>query len=601
MNKKLMIAGVLAASIALSALSAVGCSKKEELVEEVPDTFINQTLDFELTEDTGMPTPSVSSSRGEKIENLIVKYGASYENDEYLKEDVVLFRQWQYEKLYNDLVQKAKDNPRYLNTYRLQAEVYLIKSQYQAALAALDKVLYYNHDDVYALGLSAYVQNIQGNTAQRDARLKALKNVSPKCHDDLYGLMVKATAWLNAEHGTEKLNSTDPLPYDAIGILGVAPSSTGQLQGSGPSRVKAAYKAAYYCDEDVKLIPSGGAIDTDYSEAGVMGNYLIRNSKAIAESLELDPSKYTVYGDNVLLDEQARDTIGNAIGICNIMAENDLHNLLIIASEDQVARAEVIFNAYIDANNLDITLASHSSGGTTPTSGQTKYAYVGAASAYGLFTKDDYANHSKFVIETTNALTMPKGVVKLDKTTAKSGETVTYSVVAASGYAVDKVTVKTSSGEEVAVSNGTFTMPQESVMISATFKQVAGTVTLSFVNAANFGTSENGIVDIEEALKACENDIKMVTDGIDSVIDNIAADPLITAKNALGYGKMGGFGVAAGGRIGGFTLQFKEDYKISKIQVTAVKYSETEGHLQVNGIDPTSGTLQGEANVFDGC
>lgn len=606
MNKRRFLIGAIAASVAISIFCAAGCSgcsKKQEWVEEVPDTFINQTLDFELTPDVEMPTPDVSSHRGEEIEELVVKYGQSYENDEYLKDDVVLFRRWQWEALYNSLAQKAKDNPRYLNTYRLQAEAYLIKSEYQAALSALDKVLSYNHDDVYALGLSAYVQNIQGNTAQRDARLKALKKVSPKCHDDLYELMAKVTGWLAEEHGTDKLDSNEQRNYDAIGILGVSPTADGKLQGSGAARVKSAFKAAYLSrdskNNSPKIIPSGGAIDTEYSEAKVMGDYIVRNSASIAESLEIDPAEFCVYGDDIILDEQARDTIGNIIGICSIMAENDLHNLLIIASEDQVMRAECIAKAYIDAHDLDITLASHAAGGTSPSANQSKYSYICAASAYGLFTKNDYAEHSKYVVDTTNELTKFEGKVVVDKATADKGETITYSAVPAAGYEVDKVEVKTASGTAVTANNGTFTMPDESVMISATFKRIAGTVTLDFFNSENFGTNKNGITSVPDALKACENDIKAVNSGLVSVTDTIADDPLISANNALGYGKMGGFGLAAGGRIGGFKLNFKDDYKISKIQVTAVRFAENEGHLQVNGIDPTKGELQGEANVFD--
>lgn len=606
MNKRRFLIGAIAASVAISIFCAAGCSgcsKKQEWVEEVPDTFINETLDFELTPDVEMPTPDVSSHRGEEIEELVVKYGQSYENDEYLKDDVVLFRRWQWEALYNSLAQKAKDNPRYLNTYRLQAEAYLIKSEYQAALSALDKVLSYNHDDVYALGLSAYVQNIQGNTAQRDARLKALKKVSPKCHDDLYELMAKVTGWLAEEHGTDKLDSNEQRNYDAIGILGVSPTADGKLQGSGAARVKSAFKAAYLSrdskNNSPKIIPSGGAIDTEYSEAKVMGDYIVRNSASIAESLEIDPAEFCVYGDDIILDEQARDTIGNIIGICSIMAENDLHNLLIIASEDQVMRAECIAKAYIDAHDLDITLASHAAGGTSPSANQSKYSYICAASAYGLFTKNDYAEHSKYVVDTTNELTKFEGKVVVDKATADKGETITYSAVPAAGYEVDKVEVKTASGTAVTANNGTFTMPDESVMISATFKRIAGTVTLDFFNSENFGTNKNGITSVPDALKACENDIKAVNSGLVSVTDTIADDPLISANNALGYGKMGGFGLAAGGRIGGFKLNFKDDYKISKIQVTAVRFAENEGHLQVNGNDPTKGELQGEANVFD--
>lgn len=591
-----LIVGVFISSVGL--FGCQGCQPAPELVEEVPETFINETLNFELTDPVPTPTPDVDSYRGSEIENLVVQYAQSYENDDYLKEDVVLFRQWQWSELYADLERKAEENPRYLNTYRLQAEVYLIKSEYQAALAALDNVLRYNHDDTYALGLSAYVQHILGNTTQRDARLEALNNVSPRCHDDLRELMIKVVNWIDEEHGNG-LENTDNLQYDAIGILGISPNSDGTIQSSGALRVKDAVKAAYY-SPDPKIIISGGAIDTQYSEASVMGNYIVRNSDEIARSMGLitEDEHFYIYGDDVLLDEQARDTVGNAIGICNIMVEQDLHNLLIIASLDQVMRADCIFNAYIDANNLDITVTSHATGGQAAGSGQERYAYVCAASAYGLFTKDDYAAHSKYTVEAGNTFSMLEGKVVTDKPSYDRGETVELSVVPAAGYEVDTVEVETSSGETITVTDGSFVMPDDNVIVNATFKPIAGTSTISFFNPDTFGTEQNGITSIPDALAACFNDISMINSGIVAVEDNIYVDEL-SPNNALGYGKMGGFGLAASGRIGGFRLRFREDYLIEKVAITAVRFSQTEGHLQVNGMDPTSGELQGEANTFD--
>ena len=182
MSKGCNILVVIAAIIAI-VLSITGCGKS--LDEKIPDSFINETLEFALTDPMPVPSAKESSTRGEAIENLVTVYATSYESDKYLAEQVKMFRQWRWEELYTSLAQKAQENPGHLNTYRLQAEVYLTNSKYNEALAALDNILRVNHDDIYALGLSAYVKHFMGNEEQSEQRLLALKNVSEECYQDV--------------------------------------------------------------------------------------------------------------------------------------------------------------------------------------------------------------------------------------------------------------------------------------------------------------------------------------------------------------------------------------------------------------------------------
>lgn len=611
MNKK-FLTKIIAVSLTATmfiATAFAGCQNKKKLVEEVPQTFVNQTLDFELTGDVATPTPDVSSPRGEDIEKLDVKYAMSYENDEYLKDDVVLFRRWQWGALYDSLAKKAKENPAYLNTYRLQAEAYLIKSQYDAALSALDKVLRYNHDDVYALGLSAYIQHIQGNMLQRESRLKALKAVSQKCHDDVVGLINDVSGYLQ-EDLEDGLKFSKSMNYDAIGVLGVSPDSKGNPQGSGILRAKDAVKAAYYSralktSDNPKIIVSGGAIDTPYSEAKAIGNYIVKNSTAMAKSLGIigENDTYSVYGDDVIMDENARDTVGNAIGICKAMVENNLHKLVVIASEDQIMRAYCIFKSYIKANNLDITVSTHAVGGNSAGNGALKYSYVCAASAFGLFTKDDYAAHTKAIVS-VSATPKVQGEVTADKKAYAVGEQATLTVTPATGFELKSLTAKTSSGKTVEIANNKLTVGAEDIIVEPKFKKIEKTSSFSFFQEKYFGTQSNGdTTDIAQTMDLCLKNIKATDGNIVSVNGDVVPSKesgyVEGQNNSLAYGKMGGLGMAAGGRIGWINFNFNENYKIKKVAVLAVKFSKDEGHLQVNGQDPTKGTLQGENGKFD--
>ena len=390
-QKETSIIALLAVTCILaSLLTACG---GENLAEPVPTAFVNETLPFVLADPMPVPEAKDGSDRGEAIEQLVPMYGASFEDDKYLAEDVKLFRQWQWAELYASLDQKTREEPLHLNTFRLQAEVYLTNSKYNEALAALDSVLRVNPDDIYALGLSAYIKHFMGNEDQSQQRLQALKNVSEPCYSDLTALIEKVDRWRSEEAGNA-LESTDGLDFDVIVVLGVSPTATGGLSASGVLRLKEAVKGAYYCP-DATIIISGGAIDYDFSEAETMKDYLLKHSTELAIALGLEPegSAWCISEERILLDTEARDTVGNAIGAFKHIEELDLHNLLIAASTGHVMRGQTIFNALADGKGYPIEVHSSGSGNVEAGANEYKYVYVGAARAYGLLTLEDYRQY----------------------------------------------------------------------------------------------------------------------------------------------------------------------------------------------------------------
>ncbi len=396
MKKVLSILLVLAMMTTMMVIM-VGCKDEEpeSLEEKIPETFINETLEFALTEPMPVPAAKEGSDRGEAIENLVTLYATSFENDKYLAEDVKLFRQWQWAELYASLDRKTKEQPLHLNTFRMQAEVYLTNSKYNEALAALDSVLRVHHDDIYSLALSAYIKHFMGNGDQAQQRLQALRNVSEECYQDMVAFIAKVDGWRNEEHGTG-LDNTENLNYDAIAVLGVSPTANGGLSASAVLRLKEAVKAAYYCPNAVIVI-SGGAIDYDFAEATVMKDYLLKWSNELAISLELEPegSTWKIDESRILVDLEARDTVGNAIGVFKAIAGKNCKNMLVVGSTGQVMRANCIFKAYVDAHDLDIQISTAGSGNVEAGNNEYKYAYVGAARTYGLFTLDDFNQYKK--------------------------------------------------------------------------------------------------------------------------------------------------------------------------------------------------------------
>ena len=393
MKRVLSVSLVLAMMLSLM-VALAGCGEKT-YEEKIPETFINETLEFALTDPMPVPAAKEGSDRGEAIENLVTLYATSFENDPYLAEDVKLFRQWRWAELYASLDKKAKEDPLHLNTFRMQAEVYLTNSKYNEALAALDSVLRVHHDDIYSLALSAYIKHFMGNEEQSQQRLQALRNVSEECYQDMVEFIAKVDGWRNETHGTG-LDNTENLNYDVITVLGVSPTATGGLSASAVLRLKEAVKAAYYCPDAIIVI-SGGPIDYEFAEAEVMRDYLLKWSTDLAIALELVPegSTWKIDESRILVDLEARDTVGNTIGAFKAIEGKNCKNMLVVASTGQVMRANCLFKAYVDANNLDVTISTAGSGNVEAGDNEYKYAYVGAARTYGLFTMDDFEKYKQ--------------------------------------------------------------------------------------------------------------------------------------------------------------------------------------------------------------
>jgi len=393
MKRVLSVSLVLVMMLSMM-VGLAGCGE-ESLEEKIPETFINETLEFKLTDPMPVPVAKAGSDRGEAIENLLTLYATSFEDDPYLAEDVKLFRQWKWAELYASLDSKTKEEPLHLNTFRMQAEVYLTNSKYNEALAALDNVLRVHHDDIYSLALSAYIKHFMGNEDQSQQRLQALRNVSEECYNDMVAFIKKVDGWRNETHGTG-LDNTENLNYDVIAVLGVSPTATGGLSASAVLRLKEAVKAAYYCPNAIIVI-SGGPIDYEFAEAEVMRDYLLKWSTELAIGLELVPedSTWKIDESRILVDLEARDTVGNTIGVFKAIEGKNCKNMLVVASTGQVMRANCLFKAYVDANNLDVTISTAGSGNVEAGNNEYKYAYVGAARTYGLFTVEDFEKYQK--------------------------------------------------------------------------------------------------------------------------------------------------------------------------------------------------------------
>ena len=337
---------------------STGCTSKKEPV-------------LTLTEKMAMPIPN-SAGRGEEIEDLIPQYAEEYVDDSILSEAVIQFRRWEWPSVYRNLDTIVTENPDYLDAYRLQAEVYMINKNYEAALSQLDRVLEQDPRDVHALGVTTILMRILGNEEGELERTLALEMVSKEAAEEVKKLLNQTEELVYASYGSQP--QTEMVP-EAIVVFGQTPKENGKPSAGLLSRLERAKEIAERFP-DAMLILSGGDVKTQYTEASVMRNWLVEQG---------------IDEERILLDELARDTYGNAIGSVELCKEIDAHNVILIGTILHLPRAVTTLTLYTEYIDYDITIDSAGGGEIEVLDeGERLYTYVNAARAKGLFSKEDY-------------------------------------------------------------------------------------------------------------------------------------------------------------------------------------------------------------------
>lgn len=373
----------LTALLALAALFLLcfsGCTEKAPAAQmettAVPPTIESDEVPgFRLYDSVPMPVPP-EQGRGEAIEHLIPMYGADYENDPLFKDTVTAFRRWQWNVVYRNLDDFVTADPENLDTYRFQAEVYLIGSQYKAALGQLDQILRRNPSDIHALGISTILCHILGDEAGEKGRMDMLMSRSHEAAEAVMALLNDVEAYWNAPYSDQP--QTDMIP-DAIVTFGQTPKTNGTPSGGLLNRLEKTLELAKRFPE-AAIIVSGGDVKTEFTEASVMKNWLME--QGIPE-------------DRIYMDELARDTYGNAVGSLIELQKLDAHKAIVVGTRLHQPRASTTLALYAKSQGYALKIDSAGSGDTeVKDEGERLYTYIAGARAAGLFTKSDY---QKFV------------------------------------------------------------------------------------------------------------------------------------------------------------------------------------------------------------
>lgn len=343
--------------------------------------MVGCTSNFEksyvLSDPIEAPSPK-EDGRGEEIENLVTAYGKDYVDDPYLQEAVMNARRWHWKKAYESLATKAEETPNYLDVFRLQAELYLVNSEYQAALSQLDHILSQFPDDAHALSLAILAEYSLGGGTNASARLNDLERVNEDFTTDIKNTLKIIDKWINKKVEFTMSSGFNP---EVIAVFGEAPRADYRLSQSVLNKVIKA-KELLELHPDAIILVSGGAVDQPISEAQTMADWLIKNG---------------VSKDKIILDELARDTVGNAIGVVDYMIEHNLTNVVGVSGFSHIPRGLINIEAYAENMQYSLKIEGVGTGRyDEPKSEATvsPYTYYNAFRSYGLIEKEYYKDYT---------------------------------------------------------------------------------------------------------------------------------------------------------------------------------------------------------------
>lgn len=180
------------------------------------------------------------------------------------------------------------------------------------------------------------------DTEQEKARFVALNKLNSGVAQKMADFFHFTEQTLATSYGSAP--QTEMVP-DTIAVFGSTPNKDGTPSPLLLDRLK---KTKEMADRfpNAKIIVSGGAVKTEFAEADVMAKWLRENGIA---------------KERLLLDPEARDTPGNAIGIITLMKTYQGKKVLGIGTLQHIPRATAVLKGY--AQHIGYPIEMDSVGG----------------------------------------------------------------------------------------------------------------------------------------------------------------------------------------------------------------------------------------------
>lgn len=285
-------------------------------------------------------------------------------------------RQVDYSLLQLDAV--TESNPDHLDAYRMGMIVGTSFDRYDAIFDNADELLKRQPNDPQALYFKAIYTKGLGEKGYGEV-YRSMEKTSPKVASRM-DAVVKAVddIWSKPVH-----KATPDIDSKGLGILALG--SPANPDGTPQPRLLNTLTRTLQLANDFPEAPifvTGGAVYTSMTESQAMKNWLVEKG---------------VNADRIIMEDQARDTVGNAINIMPYLKEKDLDRLLLVTVEYHLRRSSLIIDGVLQQQDVDVDIVGIA--GESDLAGnafdqrmviEKAASYRDRGRAFGLYEHDDF-------------------------------------------------------------------------------------------------------------------------------------------------------------------------------------------------------------------
>jgi len=241
-----------------------------------------------------------------------------------------------YDVVENSFKEASELDPGRLDLRFSVASTQIIQKKVEEALVTYDGILELYPSSFEANILSAVYSNILGDGEAYTEKIELLGKTYPQLTKEYIEKFNRTEEFLKTPLNTEaqKIQSNN----HAIVILGYALSDEGEMKAPLMGRLDEGLAAARL-NPDSKIIVSGGVPKAGVTEAYLMKKWLVENGVA---------------AERVYMDDQAKDTVGNAIYSSMILKEIGAEDVTLITSASHIRRGLSVFKEATLNEGMDV-------------------------------------------------------------------------------------------------------------------------------------------------------------------------------------------------------------------------------------------------------
>jgi tetratricopeptide (TPR) repeat protein len=240
-----------------------------------------------------------------------------------------------------DVVENSFKEASKLSPYRLDlrfsiASTQVLQGKLDEALETYKGILELEPNNFEANILYAVYSKVNGDTASYDEKLKMLETIDSARTEHYIKTFETTENLLKTKLNTKAYKVA--LPNHTIVTLGYALADDGTMQPTLIKRLEQTLAMAKL-NPNATLIVSGGVPKQGVTEGHLMKEWLVKKG--------IDSSR-------IFIDDQAKDTVGNAVYSTEIMKKLGTKNVTLISSASHIRRGLSIYKEVTTGEGLDI-------------------------------------------------------------------------------------------------------------------------------------------------------------------------------------------------------------------------------------------------------